>query len=385
MVSNRIRTVADSARIAVFLAVIGLPLAGTFVDNRFNKNNDMRPLAAFPAVGFKSSVLKAFPGNFESYWSDHFGFRGALIQALRVVRLRWLHTPTFAQVLVGQTSWLYYVMLQPGLDYSTSRPFTEAELEGWRRVLEHRRDWLERRGCRYLLFIPPDKQTIYPEDLDPLYRPSQGASRLDQLLDYLRSHRVRVEILDIRQPLLQAKQRERLYHRTDSHWNDRGAFIGYQQLAGVLAKWFPSIHPTPRDAFAEVEQSGTGGDLAQMLSLQEWNHEQWLKLEPRKPRKARMIWDGIAPPAHVADSMAPPFAVECDDARLPRAVVFHDSFFLALAPMLAEHFRRAVCIWHDDFHPDVVEREHPDVVVHELVERKLMCINPTDFEEGRDR
>jgi alginate O-acetyltransferase complex protein AlgJ len=381
MTDKRIRTLADWGVIAVFLTALGLPLLGAVLDNPFNKTNDMRTLSDFPRLRLKGSVLKSFPARFEQFWSDHFGFRGALIQALSVARIHWLHAPSSAPVQIGRSSWLYYAQQLPGMDYERVRPFTEEELDRWQRVLEQRCEWLRQRKCRYLLFIPPDKQTIYPEYVDPRYRPKTTATRLEQLVTHLRNHRAKVDFLDIRKELFAAKRSERLYHRTDSHWNDYGAFVGYQQLAGALTKWFPIIRPAPRGAFVQVEQNGGGGDLAQILSLKEWDHERWLRLEPRSPLKARMIREGIARPVNVRVPMAAPFASECDDARLPRAVVFHDSFFLALAPLMAEHFRRAVYIWHDDFHADVVERERPDVVIHEMLERKLADVTPNEVDE----
>jgi hypothetical protein len=77
----------------------------------------------------------------------------------------------------------------------------------------------------------------------------------------------------------------------------------------------------------------------------------------------------------------------------PRAVVFHDSFFLApeerrsgqptppwgpppatfhLIPLLAEKFSRATFTWQKRFDAELIKREHPDVVIEERVERVLV-------------
>jgi hypothetical protein len=381
---SRIRSIADWMVIVVFVGAIGLPLVGALFDAPFNiSESDGRQLADWPKLCLKGSSLKAFPAAFEKYWDDHFGFRGTLIRGLTAAKVRWLHVSSSANVLLGRATWLFYVQMPVGADHAMLRPFTEGELDRWQQVLEHRRDWLARRGCRYLLFLPPEKQTIYPEYLDPCCRPKRLCSRLDQLVERLRT-RSSVEVVDVRPQLRAAKQRERLYHVTDSHWNDRGAFLGYQEVTAALTKWFPAVRPLPRSAFAERAQEQRGGDLAKMISLKELDHEEWLSLAPLLPRQSRLTSEGVVPPPGVT-LFSPPFATECDDLRLPRAVMFHDSFVLAMLPFLSEHFRRIAYVWHPDFHPDVVEREQPEIVLHELVERQLGLVTPNDIQEESGR
>ena len=78
--------------------------------------------------------------------------------------------------------------------------------------------------------------------------------------------------------------------------------------------------------------------------------------------------------------------MEKADTRLPRAVVFCDSYIGALAPFLSEHLSRVVYLPEDapGFDADVVERERPDVVIHEMTERKLFLdeLPPDSVEVG---
>jgi hypothetical protein len=69
---------------------------------------------------------------------------------------------------------------------------------------------------------------------------------------------------------------------------------------------------------------------------------------------------------------------EQDDTRLPRAVVFRDSFGSALVPFLAEHFSRALFLWQYNVDPDVVLAERPAVVIQEWVGRRLSTLLPYD-------
>ena len=88
---------------------------------------------------------------------------------------------------LGQSGWLYLAGDAAVSSYRVTRPFTTGQLEDYRRILEARRDWLAERGIRYLLVIPPNKDTIYPEFMPPAYTKVNSRSRLDQLVDHMRS------------------------------------------------------------------------------------------------------------------------------------------------------------------------------------------------------
>jgi hypothetical protein len=372
----------DRAVISVLLVGIGLPLAGTALGlDLMPEGNEMRRRAVFPRVEANWRSLKSLPGRFEDFFNDHFGFRGPLIRGLSLAKVRVLAASTSTNVHVGREGWLYYTNEQPGADYDKVRPFTQEELERWARILARRQAWLEQRHCRYLLLIPPDKQTIYPEHANPSLRARHAQGRLDQLLDYLRGHPCGVPVLDVRKELRQAREREVLYYIADSHWNTRGAFVGYEALAEALASWFPQIRPLRREQCKEVLRPGRGGDLAGLLDLRDFYVElavQWL---PKLSWHWSLSPFPVEPPRNVYMPFGPPAALENHDTALPRAVLFHDSFALELLPFLGEHFQRMVTVWLDDFNQEMVEREHPDVVIQELLERKLGHVVPNDIQD----
>ena len=67
-----------------------------------------------------------------------------------------------------------------------------------------------------------------------------------------------------------------------------------------------------------------------------------------------------------------------DDARLPKAVLYRDSFGSALVPFLAEHFERMVTLWEYDVVPEAIREERPDVVIQQWVDRRLYTRAPYD-------
>ena len=359
------RNIADGGLIVVFLVLIGLPAAGNVRRPAEAAVTENRSLA--PAPEWKPT--RKFPGQFEAFFNDHFGFRQALIRGLAFAEVRWLRVSASAKVILGKHGWLFYTDQPVGTRHRARRPLAAGQLECWRQLLEARRDWLAARGIRYVFVIAPDKQTIYPENLPRALRGEQvHDSRLDQLLGYLRAHSD-VVAPDLRTPLLRAKERERVYYETDSHWNECGAFVAYQRIVDALSPWFAGVRPLPRGAFADVAVSGIAGDCASLLSLSDRFNEDGCALRRQTPCADRQL-PGLPP---FVSPTEPRIVVEQADSTLPRALVLRDSFGAALVPFLAEHFRRTVFAWEDYpvFDVGLIERERPDVVIQEMVERKL--------------
>ena len=61
----------------------------------------------------------------------------------------------------------------------------------------------------------------------------------------------------------------------------------------------------------------------------------------------------------------------CDKPELPTALVYRDSMADLFMTMLSENFRRVVYVTDRHLDRALVEREKPDVVIEEMVERSM--------------
>jgi hypothetical protein len=364
------RRVADLVLIAGFLATIWLPLAGMLLglDAAFVLPEN-RNLAPRPSLAVKPEALRTFPGQFEAYFNDQFGFRKRLIHWLSIVKVEGLGVSTSLRVVLGKDGWLFFTD-EPTLQYYRNlHRFTPEEIEAWRRALESRRDWLAARGIKYLFVVMPNRETIYPERMPAAYNQMQCKSRLDRLVNCMRTNSD-LPVLDVRDDLRRAREAERLYDVTDSHWNAWGAYVAYRRIVETLSTWFHDMKPLPRSGNRKVAQVIRGGDLALMLGLQDRMSEERLALEPQVPWRAHPIASGLSTLPPGVKAQIPP--MEQDNPRLPRAVVFHDSFIGQLVPSLSEHFPRVVYVADHGLDRKLVEWERPDVVIQEMVERVLL-------------
>ncbi len=360
------------ALVSAFLLAISLPLAANLsgLDGADGVAENREP-AAFPTLDGTWPELLDYPAGLGRWFDDHFGFRSDLVRWDAEGRLFGFDTSPSTAVLRGKDGWLFYADDGATEDVAGLPALDADGIDNWKTTILAERDWLRRLGTAFVFTIPPDKHVIYPEELPEDVLQAGPSSRTDQVLRALADSGI---ALDLRPSLLDAKKRERVFHLTDTHWNDRGALVAYQAIIGAVRQQVPSVPPAwSRSDFEAVSHETRGRDLAGMLGLTRVLREEDLALLPRRHRQARVIEpEGAEPSAEEGVLIT-----EIAGSTLPRALIIRDSFASALAPFLSEHFSRAVYVWQKDFDATTVREEHPDVVIHEIVGRHLYNFVPS--------
>ena len=351
--------------ILVFLVAICLPMADTLLDLDPTRLSEKRRLAPPPVSKLSQPLEVSYTGAFESWWNDSFGFRRMLVVGYSRALLA-LGVSSTPGVIIGKSGWLFFAGDDALASYRAVQPFTDVELKAWQRRMEERQAWLAQRGVRFLVVLAPNKETIYPEFMPARLNRVGETTRLDQLVRHMHAHSS-VAIVDPREALRSAKRGGALYFRTDTHWNDAGAWLMQREILKRLHGWYPDVETVPAVPLVRVS-TGWSGDLATMLGLEGRLHEDRLLLEPL--RASRAADPGPRPP----DPQRRLSAAERSMASRLRVVMFHDSFGLSLQPLLSESCSRIVFSsgptdWRLNFDPVLVERERPAVVVQEIAER----------------
>lgn len=357
---------ADLAVAALGVFLLGLPLL-SYALRMGNEapNPENRRVAAWPEAPRSLADWLKWPPASEAYFNDHYGWRNELIQWSNQLRAGWLATSPQDLVVMGRDGWLYLDAEDCLLDYQGLAPLSEKDLAHISANLSRARKRANPDTARFLVIVAPDKHTIYPEYLPANRRKVQPGTRLDQLLDYNRSH-ARLPILDLRPVLLEAKTHDTVYYRTDTHWNYLGAFYAYQEIIRTLGADFPALKAHDLADYEIIRTEIPGLGLAPMISMQNWLSETEVQLIPRFQRRAQIVPLGYPLPGDRAAVVS-----QVDDPSLPTAVVFHDSFALALIPYLQEHFSRVVFIRSYKVDETIIARENPDIVITQFVERMI--------------
>ncbi len=332
------------------------------------ENRRVEPL---PVLLPSAASVRSYPGRFERYFGDNFGFRSILTWIDHWTRAVLLRASPVSTVMIGRGGWLYFLG-EDGRSLDRNLRGVEAvpdsEIDALRAELVRRRDYLTTLGIGYIVTIVPEKFSIYPEYLPP-WVARAPRTRLDRVADLLTAT-PGINFVDLRPALIEAKARKRVYYMTDSHWNYLGATVAYGELMQEVQRIVPGAPTAPPAQPAFIAGADYySGDLAAMLAL------------PRNFRE-----DDVAPLAKIladpksrcaqADSPdlnAPvqTYVYRCPNPPARTAVVYRDSMAIPLIPMLSENFARITYVSSRKLDRKLIERLHPDVVMEESVERAI--------------
>lgn len=424
-----IQAIADMGMIALFVLGIGLPAAGLVRPSQSDEQSaEQRLAAAWPVTDVGTIYQRSWRRGVDAFVDDRFGLRQMFVAFNNYLAVTLLHSspklapaaippnqvaqtttpqgiatdpsppapqpptdrpPTEqlqpapnteslrkstvaawkeADVVVGQDGWLFLDQEGAIDDYRCYDPFEPGELDRIAANIEELRAHLEQQGIAFYLLIAPDKTSIYPEYLPKSVSRVGQVCRIDQAVATIKK-RTRVTMIDTRHRLLERKAEVRVFQKTDTHWNDVGAFVAYHELLSAIHQRFPSVQPYDRSEFEQRTKTVPGLDLARLLSLQQTMKEQDITLTPLQPRQAVQSTYTFADPN--PGRYKDPAAWEVPGSTAPRLLLLRDSFARAPLPFIIEHFSRTASVWSYAALPDILQAEQPDIVVMEVVQRKL--------------
>lgn len=196
-----------------------------FIDNRSPLLPDLR-----------GRSLLQIPEDLTNYYRSNYGFYSLLLLMTRQMKFSYLKIHVTNDEIIGKDGWLFnnhFDVNKPTRNYETVF-FSVEELKKIKEELEHEQSQFKLRSTPYFLVVISDKEVIYPEYY-PFPDNILTELRLNQLIDYLDKNSD-FRLIDLRPALLAKKSIEQLYYQNDPHWNDAGAFYGYQEIMRKLSE-----------------------------------------------------------------------------------------------------------------------------------------------------
>jgi len=293
--------------------------------------------------------------------TEMFHYRTKLISWAMNFKFLVIKDNFFNNMYTADHLWLNYIGELSLDDTQNAIPFNDEQLEIIHDKLTDIQKTLNERNIKFYLVIPPNKNTIYSEDMARIAPKIQPVSRLDQLIEYELNHNG-LNVIDIRPELFNEKTNNLVFYSTDTHWNDYGSWVGYSKIMNEISKDFPIIVFNSIEKF-DIGQKTYSGDLSIKsgnLKIEETTQTLTLK-NPRTVKHDKTELDnGLS----VIRS-------QIDAPELPRALVFRDSFYTQLHGKMSQHFRTSICVWSFVFDYGIVDEVKPDLVIFEITERYI--------------
>ena len=145
----------------------------------------------------------------------------------------------------GRFQWMFYRGNNSEAYYMGTNLLSDAELANYASVLQQLNDLCKAKGIQFQVSIWPNKEQVYSE-----YMPNMNVvteyKKVERLVDYV-TENTDVNIIYPLAELTQAKPYWELYWPLDTHWNNAGAFIGYQAMLKSLGLETTSMTTLPID------------------------------------------------------------------------------------------------------------------------------------------
>jgi hypothetical protein len=306
--------------------------------------------------------------NGPSELEQNFPFRKQLITFFTEFRLI-LGDRVFQQAIIGNDGWLELTS-EGNLDnYQNADPMNPVKLEKLQASLQDFYDELNTRNITLLVVIAPNKSTIYPDKIPAEIQKTQQESGIDTLFSYHTEHGPQV-FIDLRPILLEGRETQQIYYRTDTHWNAVGAYYAYKGIIDELSLSHSDLQVVELTDFTQSVSAPGKLDISRLIGsttlletspLLSPNFEintQWITLNT----------DTI--PASLAFN---------PDGDLPKAIIYHDSFGEGLKPYLSLHFSKALFVsrgsqQNDLFSYTFIDQFDPNIIIIEVIERDLSSL-----------
>ena len=323
----------------MILPILLFAIFGRFTDTT---NYENRTLAELPTL--ESVKISELHTGFETWFSDHLPFRNQLIFLNNLIDYKVFHVSDADSVIIGRNDWLYYNGRQfnvedPEQDWNGSNVYSDADLKALADNMISMRDKLKAKGCDFVIFIAANKEHVYPENMPVSYGSPAQNRRMEQVVSYLQNN-TDLTVICPYDKLLETRKSDpdlQLYYKYDSHWNNVGSYIGSSMLDEALG------HPMPDISTLKITTAKSPRyDLATMLHL---GTNESGNADPRK------------------------------------VFIIGDSYSTMMEQYIACNFNETYLNFYYNYTPEMLDKEKPDVVIYETVERyigNMMTFTPDE-------
>lgn len=161
--------------------------------------------------------------------------------------------------LFGNNGYLFHQNESDGTslhDYIGDNHFSAKELETIAANLEKEKAWVEQNGSQFVLLLIPNKETMYPEWMPSYISRVDTTTREDLLVEYLQKN-TDINVVYVKDTLMQNKELCTLYYKTDTHTN----MVGSLFMVSDLLRACYDVEVTPDLDLFDIHMQDYVGDL----------------------------------------------------------------------------------------------------------------------------
>lgn len=265
-----------------------------------------------------------------------------------------------AEVLFGSEGYLFLAGdNNAAIDQHTGkRSITKEQLAQWVDTTTARCKYFSDINISFYMQIVPDKHSVYSEYLpvDIIKDSKSNASKVISVLSPI----INENLIFAKADLIAAKADAQVYHKIDTHWTDKGAYVGYLQLIECLKDNFPLLNVLKNP---EYKTKWFGGDLGSMQNLK-LSSEAEILVEHAGYLEVSNNRVSVTGKIQVYEN-------EFADNELV-LLIFGGSSTVNFLKFITFSFKKVIFCWSGVLDYKLVEYYSPDVVLNQIRERFLI-------------
>lgn len=283
-------------------------------------------------------------------------------------------------IYIGKNDFMFYGAAID--DYKGQTILGDLRLKKIAEMMSDRDSWAKQNGIKLYLVIAPNKTSVYPEYVPEKVTPAQKTNA-DTVVEYL-AQNSSVEVIDLRAPLIAAKAEygDTLFYKYDTHWNNNGGFVAYQEIMRRINEDVPGAYTLKKSDFEITQYETYMKDMAYYLGY----YSKYTDYGPVYTLKSGMtatIGDKQNNGFHgqfrfcarwkdgYSDSLNYIEYENTYNKSAPSIFVYRDSFTVSLVHFLKDSFHNSVFDWSYDFSKQEILDSGADIVIMEVVEKQL--------------
>ena len=367
------RKISNIIMIIAFLLVLTVPTIWFWEikDTIPPDTSENRKLAEKPK--FDINTLDNYSDDYEAYYNDNLPFRSFIRNTWTNFNFFVFGESTTNQVLVGKndgdlsSSWLFYQENYDGNPIKETQgvyKFTEDEVLNIGKTINTNVKELKTRNIDLYYAFIPNKANLYREKLPDNITIFDPSTRVDKLYNVLKQTiEAKDNLMYLKEDLEKSKDIGQLYFKQDTHWNDLGAFIGFETITKKVSK-DSGIDYTYEVKFSEEEF--VDKDLSQMSGIKGTLKD----TTPTITYLSDVEFKGM-----VLETENQIVITECEDAKVKKTImVIGDSFRTPMIPYFAKNYQKVIFLHRCDYGSYMLDAYAPDIIVCQFLERYVNTV-----------
>lgn len=298
-------------------------------------------------------------------FEDNLIMKNFLIEKANLLHIK-IGDRVFPEVLIGKDGWMEYTGGGNLNDYQNTIPIPENGEEILANRLNAFNQYLQSQGITLLIVIAPNKATIYPDKLPEQITPLSERSRFDYLISYLKANNLPMA-LDLRPALQNARLKQDVFYKTNTHWNGYGAHVAYTEIINALRNSHPELTPY------KIENLVLNTTQPILQDIPELMRAKFIK----EPDFFYTPKENFVQTLTLMDYFGYNRISSIPNSDLPTLLMIHDSFgYKFLNDYLSMNFGKSHFIHGGVNVPmylnkETIQQFNPDIIIIEIVARNL--------------